>query len=102
MPTVPTPTLTATGYVEPAESDVLLATYNDLNAAFGGTLDTYTPAVLPFPEGQLASSLSAITQDMYDLFLYFVSQVDPLYAQGTMQDALGFLYFMTRLPAVAT
>ena len=106
---VPTPQLGPTGYVyqDPIgtpfqTSDVLLAEYNDINTAFGGGLNAYSPAVLPTPEGQLATSVAAITMDMYDLFLYFVSQVDPLYALGSMQDAIGLLYFQHRFPATST
>ena len=102
MTTVPTPTLGATGYVEPAEADVLTAVLNDINTAFGGGLNVSSPNALSTPQGQLASSVSAITTDMYDMFLNFVNQVDPLYAQGVMQDAIGLLYFQRRIPAVAT
>ena len=69
MTTVPTPTLGATGYVEPAEADVLTAVLNDINTAFGGGLNVSSPNALSTPQGQLASSVSAITTDMYDMFL---------------------------------
>ena len=102
MSTVPEPVLGPTGYVEPSSASVLTAVLNDINTAFGGGLNATTPAALSTPQGQLATSLSAIITDKNDLFLNFVNQVDPQYAQGSMQDAIGLLYFMTRLPATST
>ena len=39
MSTVPTPTLGPNGYVAPPIADVLQATLDDLNTAFGGGLN---------------------------------------------------------------
>ena len=102
MSTVPAPLLGPNGYVEPDISDVLQATLADINTAFGGGLNAAYPAALSTPQGQLASTLAAIIGDKNDLFLNFVNQVDPLYAQGMMQDALCYLYFLLRIPATAT
>ena len=102
MSTVPTPTLGPNGYVAPPIADVLQATLDDLNTAFGGGLNASFPAALSTPQGQLATTLAAAIGDKNDLFLYFVNQVDPLYAQGVMQDALCYLYFLLRIPATAT
>jgi len=96
--TVPQPVLGATGYTLPAESDILSAVQNDLDTAFGTSLDRG----LTTPQGQIATSLSAITANKNDLFAYYVSQVDPLYSQGRMQDAIGRIYFMDRIPARST
>lgn len=70
----------------------------DINAAFGNTLNTD----LSTPQGQLAMSLTAILGDAYDQFLALANGVDPARASGRMQDAIGRLYFMSRLPATAT
>ena len=102
MSTVPEPVIGPTGYVEPAEADILSAVFSDINSAFGGTLNATSPDALSTPQGQLASSVTAYIADKNDLFAYFVSQVDPQFAQGAMQDALGLLYFQTRFPATAT
>jgi hypothetical protein len=104
MSTVPTATLGDTGYVEPAESAVLSAVLTDINTAFGGTLNASPTSseALATPQGQLASSVTAYITDTNDLFAYFVTQVDPQYAQGSMQDAIGNLYFQTRFPATST
>lgn len=69
-----------------------------MNAAFGGGLN---PA-LETPQGQLASSLAAVVSDKNAELALIVSQVDPQFADGRFQDAIGRLYFLTRKPAVAT
>lgn len=95
---VPAPYLDNTGFVMPAEPDILNGVLADLNAAFGNTLNTD----LSTPQGQLAMSLTAIVGDVYDQFLAIANGVDPTRATGRMQDAIGRLYFMERLPATAT
>jgi len=96
--TVPQPTLGATGYTAPEEADILAAVQIDISTAFGGTLSTG----LSTPQGQLASSLSAIIADKNAMFLSFVAQTDPQYAQGRMQDAIGRIYFLDRIPSRPT
>lgn len=100
MPTssVPQIQFTAAGLVIPAESDILNAVQADMNSAFGGGLN---PA-LETPQGQLASSQTAIIADKNAEFALFVNQVDPTYADGRFQDAIGRIYFLTRKPATAT
>ncbi len=98
MTTVPQPTFGSTGFTSPDAATILAAVQADINTAFGGGLDQS----LTTPQGQLASSLAAIIADKDSQFLYYCSQVDPLYAQGRMQDAIGYIYFMTRNPATST
>nr|WP_244463406.1 baseplate J/gp47 family protein [Acetobacter orleanensis] len=95
---VPAPILNATGFIMPEEADMLTGVLADINAAFGNTLNTD----LSTPQGQLAMSLTAILGDTYDQFLALANGVDPARAQGRMQDAIGRLYFMSRLPATRT
>ncbi|MGO3518689.1 MAG: baseplate J/gp47 family protein [Acetobacter cibinongensis] len=95
---VPTPTLDDTGFIIPQEADILAGVLADINAAFGNTLNTD----LSTPQGQLAMSLTAILGESYDQFLALANGVDPARATGRMQDAIGRLYFMSRLPATAT
>ncbi|OUJ03975.1 hypothetical protein HK14_14835 [Acetobacter cibinongensis] len=95
---VPTPTLDETGFIIPQEADILAGVLADINAAFGNTLNTD----LSTPQGQLAMSLTAILGESYDQFLALANGVDPARATGRMQDAIGRLYFMSRLPATAT
>lgn len=93
-----TPTFGPTGFVAPDTDTILSGVQADINSAFGGTLN---PA-LNTPQGQLASSLAAIIDDKNATFLFYASQTDPQYATGRMQDAIGQIYFMTRIPAQPT
>jgi len=95
---VPKLQFTTAGVTIPAETDVLAGVQADMNAAFGGGLN---PA-LETPQGQLASSQAAIIGDKNNEIAYFVNQVDPQYADGRFQDAIGRIYFLTRKPATAT
>lgn len=95
---VPQIEFTPSGLVIPSESDVLSGVQSDINAAFGGGLNQ----ALETPQGQLASSQTAIIADKNSQFAYFVNQVDPQYADGRFQDAIGRIYFLTRKPATST
>lgn len=86
------------GYTMPAERDVLIGVLADMDAAFGGNLN---PA-LETPQGQLASSNTAIIGDKDDQFLAITQGVDPAYATGRMQDGIARIYFIERLPARPT
>jgi len=96
---VPSLSFGAAGVVAPPESKILSGVLTDMNAAFGGFLNTQN---LETPQGQLASSLTAIIGDKNATLMRYVSQVDPLYAQGRMQDAIGRIYFLDRKPAEPT
>lgn len=98
MTNVPFPTWTANGFVVPEESAILAGVLLDFKAAFGADLSTN----LDTPQGQLATSLSAIIKNTFDTFLYYSTQVDPAYAEGRMQDAIARIYFLYRLPPRAT
>lgn len=95
---VPAPSFTATGFVAPAESAILAGVQADQQTAFGGTLD---PS-LTTPQGQLAQSETAIVGDANDQFLALANGVDPAFAAGRMQDAIGRIYFIERNPAQPT
>ena len=96
---VPTPSFGPSGPIIPATLDIYNAVLADLNTAFGGNLNITTPST---PQAQLASSVAAYIADCNALFAYMVSQTDPLTAQGFMQDAIGALFGITRLPATPT
>lgn len=95
---VPSPTFTATGFTAPTQSAILTGVRADFNAAFGGNLN---PS-LETPQGQLATSLTAIVADADDQFCQLANSVDPAYASGRMQDAIGRIYFLSREPAKPT
>jgi hypothetical protein len=95
---VPSPTFGPTGFVAPAESAILAGVQADQQAAFGGNLN---PS-LNTPQGQLAQSEAAIIGDANNQFLYVSNNIDPAFASGRWQDAIGNLYFLTRLAALPT
>lgn len=98
LSSVPKIQFTQAGLIVPAESDVLAGVQSDMNAAFGGGLNS----ALETPQGQLASSQTAVIGDKNNEFVYFTNQVDPQYADGRFQDAIGRIYFLTRKPATST
>lgn len=95
---VPQITFAPSGISVPAEADNLTGVIADMNAAFGGNMN---PG-LSTPQGQLATTLAALISAKNDLFLQFVNSIDPATSSGRMQDALGRLYQMDRIPAAPT
>ncbi|MCP1274821.1 hypothetical protein NKW43_14205 [Gluconobacter albidus] len=89
---VPACSMTDAGFVAPSEPDILAGVQADINAALGGNVN---PA-LNTPQGQLATSETAIIGDCNDQLLALFNGFDPRNATGRMQDALGYIYFMTR------
>jgi hypothetical protein len=95
---VPSPTFGATGFIAPQTSAILTGVQADISAAFGTALNFN----LNTPQGQLATSETAIIANNDAIFVYYTQQVDPAYASGRMQDAIGRLYGLTRNPAEPT
>lgn len=98
MTNVPSPVFGPLGFISPFESAVLAGVQADIDAAFGGGVN---PA-LEAPQGQLASSLTAIIGDKNDKFALMVNQVDPAFSAGRMQDGIARIYFLDRIPAQPT
>ncbi|MGN8062812.1 baseplate J/gp47 family protein [Ralstonia sp. 22111] len=94
-----------TGPVVPTESAILAGALADANAAFGGNLNTTNADGSPntkTPQGQMASSLTAIIGAKNDDMLQVVNGVDPDTADGRFQDGIGRIYFIERNPAQPT
>jgi hypothetical protein len=87
-----------TGVVLPTDAAILAGEQADIDTAFGGGVN---PS-LSTPQGQIASSNAAIIADKNSAIAYVANQVDPQYAEGRFQDAIGRIYFMTRNPASST
>lgn len=98
---VPIPSLGPNGYVTPSESAILAGVQADQQAAFNASGLKLNPA-LNTPQGQLATSQSAIIAACFDQFAYIVNQIDPQYASGRMQDAIANIYFLSRNPPTST
>ena len=95
---VPQPTFGPIGVVLPTEAEILAGVQADINTALGGNID---PS-LTSPQGQLATSETAIIGDSQALFAWFVNNVDPAFSSGRMQDAIGRIYYLTRIAATPT
>lgn len=95
---VPSVQFTPAGVVLPADSAILAGVQADQNAAFGGGLN---PA-LETPQGQLASSLSAIISDKNAQIAMLRNQMDPDLNSGIWQDIIGRIYYIDRKPAIPT
>lgn len=95
---VPAPSFTAQGFVPPQDQDILTGNLADIVAALGGNANSG----LTTPQGQIASSNTASLSDAYAQILAVLNGVDPARAFGRLQDAIGYIYFMTRRAATAT
>lgn len=89
---VPAASLTDEGFVAPAETDILTGVWADLQASFGGNL-TQT---VNTPQGQLAMSETAIIGDCNDQLLALMNGFDPRTASGRLQDAIAYIFLLTR------
>ena len=95
---VPPLTLTPNGFLAPSEADILAGRQADFQAAFGADL-TLEPET---PQGQMITSDTAIVGDKNDQLLAVFNGVDPAFATGRMQDAIGRIYFLERIAAQST
>src|ERR1700743_1111819 len=95
---VPGITCGTNGPVAPSGPAVLNGVQLDFNTAFSVTFNWNGST----PQGQRASSEAANISNNYSLFVYYVNPVDPAFAQGRMQDALGRIYNIARLPSIPT
>ena len=84
--------------VLPSEQDILVGVQADINAAFGGGVNSG----LTTPQGQLAQTETAIIGDKNSEIAYISNQVNPSMASGIWQDAIGYIYFLTRIQAAGT
>lgn len=98
MTNIPSPTFTSGGFLAPSVQSVLDGAQADIDQAFGGNVN---PA-LNTPQGQIATSWAATVSDKDSQFVEITNMMDPAYASGRYQDAIGRIYFITRKPAIAT
>lgn len=98
MSNIPKVKFTPSGVVIPSESEALTGAQDDINQAFGGTLN---PA-LETPQGQLATSLAAIVADKDARIVDISNQVNPDFSTGRWQDAIGRIYFLERIAGQGT
>ena len=84
--------------VLPSEQTILTGVQTDINSAFGGGVNSG----LTTPQGQIAQSETAIIGDKNSQIAYIANQVNPSMSSGIWQDAIGEIYFLTRIPAAGT
>jgi hypothetical protein len=101
---VPLPGWGANGITLPAESDILAGVQNDWIAAIPGLVfkTAQGSQTNPTPQGQITASEAAIIGDCYAFMLWVFQQFDPALNSGRAQDAIGRVYFQTRIAGAPT
>ena len=89
---IPDIEITENGIIAPTTDEVLAGVWEVLKTAFGSSLNT----AMNTPQGQLATSITAIIQNERNNWIQLMNQIDPQYSTGIWQDAIGELYFITR------
>ena len=92
---IPNITITPQGIQAPTSQEVIAGLWGLFTDAFGADLNT----AMSTPQGQLVTSLAAIITDERNQWIALMNQIDPRYSQGVWQDAIGYIYFMTRKQA---
>ncbi len=90
--TVPTIQITDAGILAPNSQEVIAGLWDMMKGAFGSDLNTS----MATPQGQLVTSLAAMITDRDNQIIELMNMVDPRYSEGVWQDAIGYIYFMTR------
>jgi hypothetical protein len=98
---VPQPTFGPTGFIAPAAPAVLTGVQADWTAAYA-TVGQVVNTSLTTAQGQVMGSEAASIVDAQSQFVAITQQMDPAFASGRMQDALGRYYFLTRQAATST
>ena len=95
---VPDTTISDNGLSVPEVADILSGRLTDITAVMGGNSSTS----LSSRQGQLAQSDTEIIAQVYDKQAVIINQINPDYATGRFQDAIGRIYFMDRIAAAGT
>lgn len=95
---VPDVTLSDIGVALPDELDILNGRLSDLDTAMGGGMSKS----LTTPQGQIAMTDTAIIAAKNSALAWLISQINPDFASGRMQDAIGRIYFMDRIASQGT
>lgn len=95
---VPAVSFSTSGLDVPDEADILAGRLTDLANALGTSMSKD----LTTPQGQIAVSDTAIIADKNNQLLAIVNQINPDFASGRFQDAIGRIYFIERISATGT
>lgn len=92
---IPKLEITQQGIIAPTTQEVIDGLWSLMKGAFGDKLNVS----MDTPQGQLVTTLAAIITDERNQLIELFNQFDPRYADGQMQDAIGYLYFLQRKQA---
>lgn len=92
---IPKLEITQQGIIAPTTQEVIDGLWSLMKGAFGEKLNVS----MDTPQGQLVTTLAAIITDERNQLIELFNQFDPRYADGQMQDAIGYLYFLQRKQA---
>lgn len=86
---------TEKGIVAPTTQEVYDGLWGLMRSIFGEELTVKDST----PQGQLVTTLTAIITDKNNQIIQLANQFDPRYANGVFQDALAYIYFLSRKQA---
>ncbi|MDE1486062.1 baseplate J/gp47 family protein [Xenorhabdus bovienii] len=89
---IPKLQITPDGILAPPTQEVIDGWWRVLKSCLGDNLNTD----MNTPQGQLVTTLTAIITDERNFFVNLLNGFDPRYADGMMQDALAYIYFLQR------
>lgn len=87
--------VTEKGIVAPTTQEVYDGLWGLMKSIFGEELTVKDST----PQGQLVTTLTAIITDKNNQIIQLANQFDPRYANGVYQDALAYIYFLSRKQA---
>lgn len=101
---IPRNTWDGNGLTTPDEPEILSGVISDLQQAFSNNLylDASDAGSMATPQGQIATSITQIKGEINDNLRFLSNQINPKYSSGIYQDALAWLYFLIRKPAIPT
>ena len=95
---IPKLEITQEGIIVPTTQQVIDGLWPLMKSTFGDDLIVD----MDTPQGQLVTTLAAIITDERNQLIEIFNQFDPRYADGQMQDAIGYLYFLQRKKATSS
>ncbi|WP_387690761.1 baseplate J/gp47 family protein [Photorhabdus sp. RM71S] len=89
---IPALRITQKGILTPSTQEVIDGLWQLMQECFGDKINKS----MDTPQGQLVTALTAIITDERNYLVNLLNGFDPRYADGMMQDALAYIYFLQR------
>ncbi|TNH43743.1 baseplate J/gp47 family protein [Photorhabdus luminescens] len=89
---IPALRITQKGILTPSTQEVIDGLWQLMQECFGDKINKS----MDTPQGQLVTTLTAIITDERNYLVNLLNGFDPRYADGMMQDALAYIYFLQR------